>query len=223
MRSTRGIWGIAALLLVAACGGGDDTVTSATDPTGVTSTSAAEAPEDWCDELAALERAEDKDRLTSKDIAGAPEVIRAPLETIVVLGEMDPTSAPPGSDEEGVRAVAEVESWSHQHCGGDHPFCSLWISVNGAMATPAFVEEAKQDEAFAELVSLLEELHDVLLEVAPAEVRDDVEAVLAAYSAVDDAGTISEEDERLAESAETGLDEWLWSEGCEGATEPDDE
>lgn len=221
MGTSRRRSAIAALLVVVACGGGDDTVArSATSSTAAPSTSARSAREDWCDELAALERSEDLD-LTSDDIADVPEVIRSPLETLVELGDLDPTSAPRGSLERGVRAVADVESWSHQHCGGDHPFCSLWISVSGAMATPAFVEEPQQDEAHAQLLSLLDELDAVLLDVAPTEVRDDIETLLALLSS---GGTeMSEADERAGEAAEAALDEWAWSERCDGATEPSDE
>ncbi|MGH9085061.1 MAG: hypothetical protein ACRDYW_06375 [Acidimicrobiales bacterium] len=214
---------IAALLLVTACGGDDDTVGgSATDSTTVTSTAAGEKASDWCDELTALEQSEDV-VLTSDDIVGAPEVIRAPLETLVDFGELDPTSAPPGSLERGIRAVAAIESWGHQHCGGDHPFCSLWISVSGAMAAPAFVEEAQQDEANDQLISLLDQLEEVLMDVAPPEVRDDVETLLAWFSRASDGTEMSEEDERAGEAASAALDEWAWSERCEGATEPDDE
>jgi hypothetical protein len=223
MVTSRRRSGIAALLLVAACGGDGDTGASrATDSPPVTSTAAGEGAADWCDELAALEESEDVD-LSSDDIAGAPEVIRAPLETLVDLAERDPASAPPGSLERGVRAVADVESWSHQHCGGDHPFCSLWISVSGAMAAPAFVEEAQQDEANEQLLSLLDELDEVLMDVAPAEVGDDVETLLALFSRASDATEMGEEDERAGEAAEAALDEWAWSERCDGATEPYDE
>ena len=224
--TSRGRSVIAALLLVTACGGDGDTVASGASSTTAsprpTSTTATEDAADWCDEFASLERSE-QDRLTSDDIDGAPEVIRSALDVLVELGDPDPAASSPGDLERGFRAVAEVETWSHQHCGGDHPFCSLWITVNGAMAAPAFVEEEQQDEAYAEFTSFLDDLDVVLIEVAPTEVRDDVETTLAWFSRVGDGAEMSDEDERVAEGAEAALDEWLWSEGCEGATEPYDE
>jgi len=200
----------AAIVVVAACVGDDDDAARpedapASSSSAVTSSSAS-AGAGWCDELTALLEAEGD--ITTAEIAGAPDEIAAELSTLVEAS---------ADDELGklLAAFATVEAWGHERCGRDHPFCSLWITFNGAVAAAALTDDVSEDVQ-AELRETVDEMDDVLLDHVPPDERAPLQLVLAS---LDDPG-LSDMGERAAEAAYDALDEWAWSEGCEGASEP---
>ncbi|MFL6204583.1 MAG: hypothetical protein ACJ739_04460 [Acidimicrobiales bacterium] len=201
---------VAALVLVtAACGGDDDTADPAPD---ASSTTDAAEEGSWCDVYDDLRSSDD---FGGVEVAGAPEEIRGPLQELAEASTVDTEDVPPGTLTRLFEANAAVETWGYDHCGGDHPFCSVWIAVEQGVAVSAL---SGDDEATAYLKRLVDELEPVLTEHVPPELSDELATALTFTRAS------SDEDERAAEDATDALDEWARSEGCAGAPpEEDDE
>ena len=200
---------VVGLLALAACGGDDRTATPDDTPED-TPTSSSTSPSsatnegtEWCEDLAALLEPDD---LTPAVIAGAPDEIRDDLEALHEASDTDPVGPL-------LEAQAAVESWGHDRCGGDHPFCSLWITYTGAVAAWALTEADPE-----EIEEVVDEMDDALLHHVPAEELSHLRTALESLEP-----PLSDAGERAAEAAYDALDEWAWSEGCEGAQDPADD
>ena len=200
----------AALLILAAACGDDDAGTTSTDGS---STTASGDDAGWCDVYDELQSSED---FGAVDAAGAPEEIREPLQELATAAdELDPNDVPDGALTRLFEANAAVETWGYDHCGGDHPFCSVWITVQQSVAVSALSDGG---DGTAYLERLVDELEPVLTEHVPPELSD------ALATALDYMHAPTDEGERAAAAANDALDEWTRTEGCAGAPpEKDDE
>jgi hypothetical protein len=204
---------VAVVVLAAACGGDGDRAAHRADDSAPVSSTTVE-PSSWCNELSALLHADD---ITEKQIAGAPEEIADELRVLVTAAKVDPQTDPMGFTRL-VSAYAAVGAWGHDHCGGEDPFCSLWITVEGTIAATAL--GGRDDEgATAALHAFLDGMEPVLADYVPSEMK----APLATFlTSVRSGGTSTQSDvqERAAEAAVKALDQWAWTHGCEGAAPP---
>jgi hypothetical protein len=192
-------------LLAGACG--DDSAPPDAAPAGTTasSTSATAEPgeaDDWCDSYAELAEAPDPDPAALRAAAeSAPPDLAEALEVVL----SDDTSVEPA---EVLDAVGQVESWAHDHCGTDHPFCTQWIQYTGALAGSALSGAEPEDD---EVRAVLEGMFEVVLRYAPDAVGPELEVVAAASWR-----ELSDEEERAAEQAYDEVDAWV-AEACDTA------
>lgn len=204
-------------MIVAACNGGGAATTDrgAAPPSSSTVT---DGTDERCDAYAALQQAGE---LNADVIADAPGELREPLNVLDSAADVDPEALSAAALGRVVRAQAAIASWAHAHCGGDHPFCAVWVTVEGVIAASAFAD-ATQDGNTDDTSSFVAEIDDVLAEHVPAELRGALRRFLDWFDPGRSTSPMSDEDERASEQAVNALEQWSWAQRCPGATPPDD-
>jgi hypothetical protein len=189
-------------LLAGACG--DDATRPEAAPAGTTASSTATAArdgaDDWCDSYADLAEAPDPDPEALRAAAGsAPPELDEPLGIVL----SDDTSLEPA---ELLDAVARIEGWAHEHCGTDHPFCTLWTQYAGALGSAALSGVEPEDE---EVRALLDGMFEVAVRYAPDAVDAPLDVIASTPTT-----ELRDDEERAAEAAYDEVDAWV-ADACE--------
>ena len=195
------------LILVAACGDDStteedaaerpETASSASEDTGDDDEGAAsDADEAWC--ATVIELREDPDATLGDLRAAAGSAPEAVADTMEVLGSQDASLGVA----QRLDAAAQVEAWSHEHCGTEHPFCTAWTQYSGAVAALALSGTPEEDVAVA--TGELEDLLRVVRSYAPSDLDPHLEVVSETQ-----AGAVSDTEEREAEASWDALDAWV--------------
>lgn len=184
------------LLVASACTDGENVGDQATTTTG--------PRHEWCDVLESLDLPEDA---ADVDLAAAPTELEVLLHHIAWVESQVEALREEGFVSEvksssAVSAETALNAWGHENCGGRHPFCHLWESLDEIFAAST-TEYSPQ--------TVVRVLDDDLLRYAPDQHLGAVKDHLVSLHTLMGVPVPSDYGEDDAELARAELDDWVRS------------